>query len=144
MRNKRSGIFFLMILIVSVLLDCKNNGESTHIKTFPDAGHYPLVTVPSLKDSVSVPKTLNVRAYVVDKSICPTGSYCFLPDGIFISNLAKQDTSVYQPLLVVNNPDEFSENVPYLMSIKVTETVVDQSTGKVIRRLELLGYDRLQ
>ncbi|HKJ33442.1 MAG TPA: hypothetical protein VKA34_16520 [Balneolales bacterium] len=124
------------------LFGCKNNGESTHIKTFPNAGNYPLLTISSLKDSVSVPDTLNVRAYVVNKSICPRNMYCYLPDGIFISNIAKQDTSAYQPFLALTDPNEFSKGIPYLMSVKVIETgVIDSRTGNKVRRIDLLGYN---
>lgn len=146
-RSKISFYLFPVLLSVFMITGCHKSVENNPIasKTFPNAGNYPLVTVPALQDSVPIPDTLNVRAYVVLKSICPPNSYCFVPDGIYISNIQKSDSTVYQPFMTVRNPDEFSKNILYLMSIKVVETnKVDSKTGRKLRSLTLIGYNSLK
>lgn len=137
------SLLLLPLLVFVLLSGCENRvGVTT---SYPRPGNYPLVKVSALKDSVFVPGSYNVQAYVVGTIICPPGAMCILPNSIIISDFPKTDSTSFQPLLTMSNPDVFIPKVRYLISIKVVEPgTIDQKTGKKVRHFELLGFAEMK
>jgi len=106
-------------------------------RTLPEALDVRRVSLDEARQTVQVPDTVNVKAYVVDYAICPQHANCFLPDGIIIAEKPNPSSSENTRRITVATPRQFEKGGRYLMSFRVLdppERNLDERT------LDLIGY----
>ncbi|NIR48107.1 hypothetical protein GWO43_06615 [candidate division KSB1 bacterium] len=114
-------------------------------KTYPDAFDFELVSLQALLETVPAPASYNIEVYVIERNICPKDALCYLPDGITIAETKDPQLPEEGLHVPADEPRQFEIKGRYLMSVDVTEPGFDDPvTGKPVRWVTLLGYDRLE
>lgn len=140
----RHLLWALVALSVILLHSCTILGPdpSSVEKTYPAAGDFGAITLKALIDSDAEPGRFNVQAYVVSINECPEEYACYAPDGITLSLSRDGREKEEQYHLPAQQPRQFGVGRSYVFSIEIESGgFINPSTGKLVWRTRLLGYD---
>lgn len=131
---------YIFILIVLSVGGCSLLGADDDNKierTYPKALDLETVMISQLRNGVTPPDSLNIKAFVVSRIICPKDMYCFLPNGIIVAEALNDTTREKQLYLTVRKPQQFEEDKQYKLSVSVRSN----SNGER-KFFDLLGYTK--